>query len=216
MLEFWKFRNDNLFRGRKDLLEAVCMFNIQVEDLLKSQETIKHLDTNFSLWKLSPTGWTKVNVDASVMSKRAVVAFVVCEHTRKMLYLASKCIICKTVFKAEVVRSWAIEYAKKCDQMNLQWSCDALQVVNEVICVGDPTRWTTRQDIIAIKNRLTKHEWTLEWNVRESNGLADAVAHFTHFTTLNKIGLYCDEFLWASLSCVHLDAVFKDQLGFVM
>lgn len=99
IVDLWSFRNDHLFRGRNHLLNAVKHFNLQIEEFLHVCEGNEGTAKKFF------TRWIKINMDASVSV--AAVAFVVREHTRKILYICLPLALLVVLFSRLRLKHWS-------------------------------------------------------------------------------------------------------------
>ena len=78
---------------------------------------------------------------------------------------------CISSFKAEVCAlEWASDYADSCGWKNVLWEVDAMEVVNEVLAVEDPTGWFSFSSILAIRSRFCVSGWVLNWISSDSTG----------------------------------------------
>lgn len=129
------------------------------------------------------------------------------EHKGKVILLAGQECCCETPFEAEVKAiRWVAELLDEKGWCNLEWTSDAATVVKEITSSTDPCRWSTKFDMMRIKSLFEENGWKIEWQSRQSNSLANAIAKWT---LSNKSPLMVDVFNFDSL---HLN--FKNPAAF--
>lgn len=84
---------------------------------------------------------------------------------------------------------------------------DAQNILRNVMESKEPTGWDSEQDLTG---RFRNHEWTITWEGREANVLADLAAKFT---ATSGISLFCDEFILGESPQQCLDVILKEQLS---
>lgn len=87
------------------------------------------------------------------------------------------------------------------------WSSDALNVVKEINNNQEPGGWYTRHNILQIRANFKGKNWSLSWNERSSNCLADALAKHALRFDLNFCNL-------KPLPATALNIVVEDILEF--
>ncbi|KAF3433118.1 hypothetical protein FNV43_RR24220 [Rhamnella rubrinervis] len=87
---------------------------------------------------------------------------------------------------------------------------DEKMVVEDVLAESEANNWIIFERLSAIKRRLSKANWKIEWSPRESNRVADNVAKFS---LSNGVFFSVDEFSIGELSSFVLDGIVKEQLS---
>lgn len=106
---------------------------------------------------------------------------VVCRDRRgKVILLATRLCDCISAQVAKIEASfWASKLMVELNWENLDWECDAKEVVNEIAGNEDLCCWYTRYTILAIRSSFLRKSGELKWHSRCSNQLADVAVKST-------------------------------------
>lgn len=78
-------------------------------------------------------------------------------------------------------------------------------LLNEICGEGEPIGWHIRYESLSIRHRFSNWSWTLKWNSKTSNFLADSVAKFS---LENCYNLYFDVSNMESIPVIFLFTIF--------
>ncbi|KAH7545684.1 hypothetical protein FEM48_Zijuj01G0120000 [Ziziphus jujuba var. spinosa] len=72
---------------------------------------------------------------------------------------------------------WASGYADDKGWNLIEWSSDAAMVVKQIADQSaPPLSWFTYSEMLEIRARFQNFKWSIKWNARSANGVADSLA----------------------------------------
>lgn len=180
----WRFQNEKVHSGRKEISFFVRALNDSVQDftkviLMEGQSACEQ--SVVEAWSPPPpSGWLKVNTAVAFKDGLAAVAFVVRDSLGNVVMPASSL---ENVGSAEAAELQAIcfaaDYVSSLKGNNILWSSDAQFLVKEIISSSEPRGWDTRYLVLQCKWWFTERGWKLEWHPRCTNKVADLLAKET-------------------------------------
>ncbi|KAF3434966.1 hypothetical protein FNV43_RR22053 [Rhamnella rubrinervis] len=161
-------------------------------------------------WIVDPaTQMLTVKKQPIVTEQKLDPAMVVRNGDGKLLWLSSFLFTCRSPFEAELVSlNWASKLAETKNWRNIQWEVDAKEVVKIVHSMEEPSNWFTAHDILELRSRFVRIDWSLNWISRTCNGVADLAAKFS---LSRNVSLLVDELNIESLPFSILELVDVEQ-----
>ncbi|KAF3447866.1 hypothetical protein FNV43_RR08572 [Rhamnella rubrinervis] len=197
--------------------KAVQDFTLAVEEFKGKKADIgegsSSNDSGSRTWKPPSQEWLKINVDAAFKFNKTAGAFIVRNAVGKVIFVSSKVLErgCNSAYEAEAFAlDWATDYADKYGWKRIVFEMDAKMVMEDVLAESESNSWIMFERLSAIRRRLSKADWKIEWSPRESNRVADSVAKF--FLS-NGVSFSVDEFSIGELPSFVLDGIVKEQLS---
>ena len=151
-------------------------------------------------------------MDAAYKASRSAAAMVVRDGSGKLLFLSSTLLEldCQSPFEAEFeALNWASGIAERGGWVKAFWEIDAVEVVRAIEGFGEPQCWFGFHKVMDIRHRFSCFEWSLCWQSRKCNVIADLTAKNT---LVSGVCMEVDEFSVESLPSSLLVSLLAEQL----
>ena len=189
----WALTRETIWNTRNKVLHDNETFNfatvlrglehrvIEYQELGSSSPRVYSLVEPF-VWRPSPSGFIKLNVDAAVSLSRTTLAMVVRNDKGEILKFCAKACCCEVPVVAEAkVVLWALQMTKEEDYQMVLVEGDAKTVMDSLQSPLSPVDWTIStiaRDVQTLSSYFLNCDF--QWTRREGNNLAHTIAQFIY------------------------------------
>ncbi|KAF3443706.1 hypothetical protein FNV43_RR13396 [Rhamnella rubrinervis] len=153
----WRFHNDVIFRGTKDIKEALYYFDSAVEEYEKpfelEQDSVHIIEEpSFPFPTNFPEDALFINTDATVGSDKITLSMIVRDVRGKLVFLASSLYDVLPPYLAEMkALEWATGLATQKNWTKVFWFSDSQYLVQEINSNRVSSSWFVFNEILNIK-----------------------------------------------------------------